>query len=279
VHIFPSCSNEFVQNQSDRIQQWAFHFLLKIWQLNLSFSMMPLRNLEVTALVLFSTIFSVFAHTALVWPQPRNPDPGIKGPYPCGNQSFWEPGAPITNLKPGVNTIYLVERIFHSGAPYRLALSPMDDSHFNDYVLLDHIPHFDNFTGYSWDNGKPWAVNITIPDIDCPRCALQMLNLMTDKLAYAGASCCTYPLAPSGVEVAPGTVKCFSVYHSCANVRILGKTPIGSYQHKYKGPCGPYGPEEGNTEWGMVGKAFMMRNPNYAPSIINTCPGFQRSCN
>jgi len=39
------------------------------------------------------------------------------------------------------------ENIFHKGAPYRIALSPGNDSHFDDYILLDHVPHYDNFNG------------------------------------------------------------------------------------------------------------------------------------
>merc|ERR1712194_58824 len=58
-------------------------------------------------------------------------------------------------------------------------------------------------------------MGINIPDVVCEKCSLQMANPMTDKLGYKGMSSCT---DPDG--------SCFSVYHSCANVKIMGSQPI-----------------------------------------------------
>lgn len=65
-------------------------------------------------------------------------------------------------------------------------------------------------------------ITVEIPDVYCERCALQLLNPMTDKLEGNGQSNCTYdPLCSNCND----GVSCFSNYHSCANVRILGSIP------------------------------------------------------
>lgn len=60
-----------------------------------------------------------------------------------------------------------------------------------------------------------YRISVNIPDIDCERCSLQVSNPMTDKIPQN--TTCTDP---------DGT--CFSVYHSCANVAIMGTRPWDS---------------------------------------------------
>ena len=62
------------------------------------------------------------------------------------------------------------------GAPFRIALA-FGDSDFQ-YVLLDHIPHWDSNV-----SPKFYKFNINIPDVNCEKCALQIVNPMTDKLS------------------------------------------------------------------------------------------------
>jgi len=38
---------------------------------------------------------------------------GIKGPYPCGNEGFWENGAPTTTLQPGAHRVVLALGVVH----------------------------------------------------------------------------------------------------------------------------------------------------------------------
>lgn len=61
-----------------------------------------------------------------------------------------------------------------------------------------------------------------IPNVRCDRCALQVMNPMTDKLAQYGMDNCTY--SPDCSTCNDG-FHCFSNYHSCANVRITGTLP------------------------------------------------------
>jgi hypothetical protein len=80
---------------------------------------------------------------------------------------------------------------------------------------------------FSFLISRQYNVKLIIPDINCPRCSLQLVNPMTDKINRG--SCCPYPT---------GTNNCQSVYHSCANIVITGKIPVEEYVHNYHGPCG-----------------------------------------
>jgi len=48
---------------------------------------------------------------------------------------------------------------------------------FNQHVLLDHIPHDDD----GCRNNDMFKVDVTIPDVDCKHCVLQLTQMMTDK--------------------------------------------------------------------------------------------------
>jgi hypothetical protein len=59
-------------------------------------------------------------------------------------------------------------------------------------------------------------LTVTIPDVNCPQCTLQLLSPMTDKIS---SETCTYnPLDATGNS----NGQCFSNYHSCADVSIAG---------------------------------------------------------
>ena len=49
----------------------------------------------------------------------------------------------------------------NQGAPFRIALSYTDDSHYNELILLDHIPHND-----PGQQNDIYAVDVTIPNIN-----------------------------------------------------------------------------------------------------------------
>jgi len=224
-----------------------------------------MRNAAVV--LCFSLFFVVcFAHVRFVYPSPRDSNPGIKGPYPCGPDAFWGDGQNITSLSPGPMNITYEETINHNGAPFRLAISVGDDSNYDKMILLDQVPHNDLSKV-----PKPYSIVVTIPDINCPRCSIQILEIMTDKLS-SQTPCCTYPLPPSNPPPA-GTILCPSVYHSCANIRILGKTPPSEFVRAYNGPCGAY--NKGNS---APYTDYRLTNPDYAPGLVNNCPGWQRSC-
>jgi hypothetical protein len=136
------------------------------------------------AFLLLSLCFlpTIFGHAMWAVPAPRVQNSGLKSvcipflklktnsllftsshdlhnQYPCGDYQFWGTGQPTTTLSPGPMLVTWQETIWHDGAPFRIALSYGDDSHYDDLILWDHIPH-NNI------NGKNYTVNITIPDIN-----------------------------------------------------------------------------------------------------------------
>jgi hypothetical protein len=117
-----------------------------------------------------------------------------------------------TTLPPGWVLLRFEETICHDGAPIRIAISVNSDNNFDQHILADHIPH--NDAGSCSDaNPSPYSYKVKIPDINCPNCALSLVNPMTDKLQYYGLSSCNYPGNPDN---------CPSVYHSCADIAISG---------------------------------------------------------
>jgi hypothetical protein len=166
--------------------------------------------LLVDLLVVAPTI--VMAHMRFEYPPPRSSSKGIKGPYPCGEEGFFDAEHPVTTLQPGPNVFKFYESIAHEGAPMRVAISMNDDKGFDDHVLASHIPHNDAINGVFGLTSYEFSFVVDIPDVKCDRCALQVISVMTDKID--DGTCCAYP--------SDRPYMCKSVYHSCANIRING---------------------------------------------------------
>lgn len=174
---------------------------------------------------------------------------------------------------PGPLTIRWEETINHNGGGFRIAFSPVDDTQYDNFVLADHIPHHDLAS-----SSKFYDYVINIPNIDCPRCSIQVINPMTDSF-QSGTTCCTYPGSPLPSQPPPTTVRCASVYHTCANVRIHGTVPVNQYLHSYNGPCGPY--NQNSAAWVLNGSStneYFLSNPDYAAGLSNSCPQWKRYC-
>ncbi len=106
-----------------------------------------------------------------------------------------------------------------AGAPTRIALS-RDGEDVYDCVLLDHIPaNPASRPTYMQDSTyTPYRITVMIPDVQCERCSLQLVNPMTDKVNDK----CQYR------EGSPQDAAdfCQSVYHSCTlPLRIKGQVP------------------------------------------------------
>ena len=199
--------------------------------------------LATTALWLFLllSVVPIGAHSRWKCPAPRNPETGIKT-GPCGpetnNFSLAEGSDSIIELQPGPLRVYFEESIYHTGAPFRIALSG-DGTDDEVCVLLDHIPHNDNLSSFPniFDPATytPYSVTINIPNVQCERCSLHLVNPMTDKIGDDGA--------PNGVGCTDPNGSCFSVYHSCTvPFRILGSIPRADYS------C-PAFPSDWPTQW------------------------------
>lgn len=163
---------------------------------------------------------------------------GACGPY-SGKWGFGE----VTVLQPGWQTLVWEESINHAGSPFRLAI--LDEKEDVQVVLLDHIPHNDLANPNTKDESSyvEYKLTVNIPDIDCPRCSLQLLYVMTDKSTLCGIDTCFYNATESACSGhltvkegtcpgAPTTIPCtvdnlcFSNYHSCTDVTITGSTPL-----------------------------------------------------
>lgn len=136
--------------------------------------------------LLFLLLSTVLCHIVWRYPAPRSSSSGLKT-YPCGDVAY--SGTQATTTFVGGRS-YLVtwdETIYHTGAPFRIALSYEDDLKFNNLILVDHLPHHDVSPFPS--TTITYTYNITIPNINCPRCTLQLVNPMTDKEAGKTRRC------------------------------------------------------------------------------------------
>jgi hypothetical protein len=160
------------------------------------------------------------AHSRWACPKARNPNTGLKN-APC-DVNTGDFSAPVTEIHPGPFTVVFEEQIFHHGAPFGIFLSKEGDDSFG-CQLLDHIPHNDQEQPTPTKPFVQYKITLQIPDIKCDKCSISLYNAMTDKLPLAGMKECTY--MPNRVN--PGwNGTCFSVYHSCTTLRILGSKPL-----------------------------------------------------
>ena len=154
----------------------------------------------------------VNGHMKLVYPPPRLDSPNIKT-GPCGSQDFSD--GDVTTLAPNsVVTLNIYEQVYHEGAPLRVALSHVNNDSYSDCILLNHIPQHTFGT-----EANALYINITIPDVSCSLCALQVVSVMTDKIGDGNT--CEYHVDGGGSQ---SDGDCWSNYHSCANVMISGST-------------------------------------------------------
>jgi hypothetical protein len=177
-------------------------------------------------------------HAYLVSPAPRDAGDRRLKEYPCGEGLGNRYDLPGTVLQPGPLTVVFRETINHAGAPYRLALTTGGkDDRFDDFVLLDHVPHCDGCGSVPRDH----AVTVTIPDLACDACAIQVIQVMTDKFSSPCAN-------PAGLASSCGRVD--FAYFSCSNVRINGTQASVPpfYRSVLSGASrAPYSPGETNS--------------------------------
>lgn len=141
-----------------------------------------MKSLVVVATLLVPSIAA--AHIQLSYPPKRIADQKTR---PCGAAGSTR-GANVTVLEPGA-TIEVVwnETVPHPGH-FRISFDPdgqdfsfppdatSDTSLTDPLVLLDLIP--DN------QNTGEFRQMITLPDMECDNCTLQVIQLMTDKPPY-----------------------------------------------------------------------------------------------
>jgi hypothetical protein len=164
------------------------------------------RALPLLTIALATITTSADAHIRLDAPAPRFAfsNAGQKtGPCGAGTAT-----GTITEVQAGSTlTVQWTETINHPGH-YRISLDPdggddglvnpasETDFYTNDNVLLDQIAD---------KAGGAYSADITIPDTNCDKCTLQLMQVMTDKL----------PWGPQNGD---------DLYYWCADIRIVGGT-------------------------------------------------------
>ncbi len=153
------------------------------------------------------TTASASAHIRLNDPAPRFSPSGIdqKAPMcgagtPTGDVTWYQPGETIT--------VQWDETIDHPGH-FRISVDSdggdddlVDPTSYTDFdvapsVLLDNIP--DN-------GGSTFSAMVTLPNVECEKCTLQVIQVMTDKPPFS----------------LPGN----DIYYWCADIRISTTPPM-----------------------------------------------------
>jgi Lytic polysaccharide mono-oxygenase, cellulose-degrading len=146
------------------------------------------------------------AHIKLISPPPR--DSGLKA-GPCGTAGSVR-GNNVTTFKPGQKiTVRWQETVSHPGH-YRISFDDNGDDAFVEpksftdtytapSVLLDNIA---DKTGL-----QMYTQVVTLPNIECDHCTLQLIQVMTDKAPYGDGN---------------------DIYHQCADIVLSAGTTASS---------------------------------------------------
>jgi hypothetical protein len=135
-------------------------------------------------------------HAGLRVPTPRTTDiragtsikTGPCGPYAPGT------GARTTLTAGATFTVEFDETINHTGY-FQLFYSEVRDTNF--VLLQDRIPHSNAAPSPSFANPRAYSTTITVPNVSCSECTLQLIQVMEDR--------------------SPPTL-----YFSCADIAIVG---------------------------------------------------------
>jgi len=125
------------------------------------------------------------AHIELDFPAPRTLD---QKEGPCGLAGSTR-GA-VTTFAPGSTiTVHWHETVDHPGH-YRIAFDPDGDDSFYVPTAYDDVRSADDdptilVDGISDANGEGvYEATVTLPDVECDNCTLQLIQMMTDKAPY-----------------------------------------------------------------------------------------------
>ena len=175
-----------------------------------------MKTFSAATLLLFTASFAA-AHMQWVNPTPRQASSILKD-GPCGSALFG--ASDVTEISPGPLTVTWKNDVAHPGAPFRIALAKAIESKgaqayaFEECILLDHIPSELNPA-----IGR-YQIVVDIPDVDCEKCVLQLITPSTDKLSATMDSCVYDPLLTNDAADAGNNPRCYSTYHSCADISI-----------------------------------------------------------
>jgi uncharacterized protein (TIGR03382 family) len=144
--------------------------------------------LIVAALAIPST---AAAHIAMTFPTPRT-DSLKTGP--CGASGSTR-GTDVTELPPGATiTVTWTEPVDHE-SHFRISF----DEDGEDFTVPDDFMDFSKTENVLvddiLDNGPPFSQSITLPDVECDHCTLQLTQMMYDKPPYGDGNDIYYQCA------------------------------------------------------------------------------------
>lgn len=157
----------------------------------------PLRFVPVIFSLFLLYANGVFAHArwSLDGPvPPRTTATGLKEPAPCGGVA--RTATPVI-LKSGDTIVVEFEETINHPGYFRIAFSPAGDLNFDDNVLVESIPQVPATRFY--------PQSITLPDIECDDCTLQLIQVMEDRNPPTNYySCADIMLTATGGVMPPG---------------------------------------------------------------------------
>src|SRR5215831_18337125 len=145
------------------------------------------------------------AHIQLVSPTPRYLD--LKLP-PCGRGASDARTSNVTTFRPGETiTVTWIETIDHPGH-YRISFDPDGQSAFvepRSFTDFNTAPSVlvDNIADRSGSQ-LMYTQQVTLPNLECSNCTLQLIQVMTDKPPYGNGD---------------------DVYHQCADLVLSSGAP------------------------------------------------------
>jgi hypothetical protein len=178
---------------------------------------MKLRILSVLLPGLLLSATAAEAHIRLEFPAPRHPgnNPPLKA-SPCGVANEQKPTAApsaANTFRPGQTIMLRFNEFIGHPGHFRIALVPSgqtfpEPTGFNDIknppvapILLDGVlPHTDS------PSNTVRQVMVTLPNMTCTNCTLQLIQMMTDKPPFS-------PSPPAGTGN--------DIYYTCADIALL----------------------------------------------------------
>jgi hypothetical protein len=163
------------------------------------------RSIVLFSLFLVFFVFSQLASAHARWSiagediadslvAPRTSATGLKEPAPCGGVA--RTNSPVVLQSGATVEVQFSETINHPGY-FRIAFSPAADAGFDQNVLVDNIAEVPATRNYTQ--------TITLPDIECDDCTLQLIQVMTDRDPPTNYySCADIQLTATGTAPPPG---------------------------------------------------------------------------
>ncbi len=152
--------------------------------------------------------------------KPRTPSDSGKV-EPCGG--FSRTNTPVTLTAGATIEVAFESTIYHQGF-FRIAFSPANDEGFDDHILADNIADISGQTNRTY--------TITLPNIECDDCTLQLIQSMLDRSPPTNYySCADIKLVKNTGDndtTAPQAVKHLLIMNNDTSVTLAWSNPPDS---------------------------------------------------